>query len=279
VYRYRFEIVAATLFLGYWIMPFNWRGATLLHERFLGPAWGLIVLCAAGRREAHKLVRIVASVVPAAILLVSWPQFLDSDGMHRDLDALLAEIPLKSAVALCGVDAKQDKIRIYAPTPGAARSLGVRGGRIGNSILQSPISPVQTNAAYRWDEFDVRIYSSGGCSLEPSHDLDRFGYVVMMTPDPRMQYVVKLAFAPDATFVTSRGNWMLFRSTHEVAPLLSPDVPSPPGVPTVLARIEMVIRREVARVEAQRKGLPPAPSAAPSAAPSTSPSPSPSPSP
>lgn len=278
-HRYRFEIVAATLFLGYWVMPFNWRGATLLHERFLGPAWGLIVLCVAGRREAHKLVRVAVAVVPAAILLVSWPQFLDSDGMHRDLDSLLAEVPMKSAIALCGVDSKVDKIRIYAPSPGPARALAVRGGRIGNSILQSPISPVQVDTPYRWDEFDVRIYSSGGCSFEPSHDLDRFGYIIMMTPDPRMQYVVKLAFAPDATFVTSRGNWMLFRSTHQVAPLLSADVPSPPNVPNVLDRIELVIRREVARIEAAQRakgGQPSPPGAAPG--PTSAPSPSPSPS-
>lgn len=237
VLRYRYELTGLVFLAMYVALPFNWRGATLLYERFLGPAWALLVICAGPRRAAPRLAKIVSCVVPVAVLLVAWPQFADADHTYRDLDALIAEVPKSSAVAIVVVERRKFHERVFAASSGAARVVADRGGRAGLSLAISPISPVQFDPRYRWDEFDQRMFRSEALAFQPATDLDRFGWVIASSREPEMRAVIAYAFLPDAEVVAERGEWMLLRSTHPQLPLTSGDGPAHPRVRTIIQRI------------------------------------------
>lgn len=237
LFRFRFEALSAFFLFAYFTLPFNWNGATLLHERCLGPAWALFVLCAAPRELPARIARIAAAVVPVAILFVSWPQFYDSSKTYSDLDAVLAHIPRGRAVTLCAVDRTIYRTRVYSAAVGAGRALAVKGGRAGMSLTISPISPVLLEPKYRWDEFDRRIVVKGSRALKPPYDLRRFDWVIAQSRDPGTRKYLEAAFKPEAKLVMAQGEWLLFQSTAEPAPLLSPELVPPPGEPTILDRI------------------------------------------
>lgn len=234
--RYRFELTAAGFLFFYLVMPLNWRGATLVYQRFLGPAWALLAIGAAPR-VAPRAAKLLASVLPVAVLLLAWPSFVESDEAARDLDAIMDAIPLKSSVALVAIDKKRDRPRMFSTSVGPARTVARRGGRVSLGLAISPISPVQIRAQYRWDEMDARTLMYGSRALKPANDLDRFGWVIAESHDPHLRTVLTRVLQPEAELVMERGEWLLFRSTKPQAPLTSPDVPAREDESTVVDRV------------------------------------------
>lgn len=246
--RYRFEVLGLGFLLGYFVMPFNWRGATLLHERFLSPAWALLVVMVAPR-VASRLARLAVVVVPLGILFVSWPQFVDADRAQRDLAAIIEKVPTGSAVASCVVDRTIAATRVFNMGISVARVVAVRGGRTSYSLTISPISPVQVQHPARWNEYEARVFRNGSFALRPTHDLDRFGWIIAQSRDPEARKYLIVALAPDAEHVDTRGEWLLFRSKHQLVPIDSGDVPLPRPMESLLDR--------VVQIEAAIKGPPP----------------------
>jgi hypothetical protein len=242
--RYRFELIAGLHFIGYAICPFNWRGATLLHERFLGPAWALLVIVVAPRVTVPRLARLVPLVVPVGILLLCWPQFADADRTYRDLDAIIERIPKNVAVTLASLDRPAYHTRTYSAGTGPARIVAERGGRIGISLMISPISAVQLLPEWRWDEYDLRTTYKGSKMLLPAHDLQYFEYVVGQSRDPDTRKQIKIALSPEADFVVEKGEWLLFHSRLKVLPLKSKEVPPAPSTQTIMDRVYQVAKMQ-----------------------------------
>jgi hypothetical protein len=241
--RYRFEAFAFALLLTAAVSPDRYQGATLLHQRFLAPAWALFALAAAPRGAPSRLAKLATACLPVGMALLSWPQFLDSDQTYRHLDELMARIPMNNSVALAVVDRPLYRTRVYSAGTGPARSVVLRGGRSAVGLYTSPISPVQIRREYRWDELDVRMILSGSMTLMPSHDLKRFEWVVAESRDPRVREALIVAFQPDADYVATSGEWMLFHSTHPQVPMTSADMPPSAVKDTIFDRVSYMVRR------------------------------------
>ena len=99
--RYRFELLAAGLLLGYLGMPFSLHGITLIYHRFLFPAFAVGVLTVAPRLPVrpHRLALFLAGLLPVAALLILLPDFADASEACRELDKLLTKVKRGSAVA------------------------------------------------------------------------------------------------------------------------------------------------------------------------------------
>jgi len=246
----RFVVVGVVFLLGYFVLPFTWGGSSMLHERFLGPAWGVLAIALAPRAAPARILKLVLAVVPTGALLLAWPQFLDASTTHRQVDELLAQVPTGSSVVSCVVQTPPARTRIFSASLAPSRSLASRGGRAAPSLLISTLSPVQIRPAYRWDETDVRLVYSNGRALQPAADLRRFGYLVVQVHDDDAQRLVVQALAPDAELVDGRREWLLLRSRHRPLPLASPDLPAdlqddagPIGRETLPARMTYLQRR------------------------------------
>lgn len=235
--RYRFELTGACFALSFFVAPFQWNGATLLHERFLGPAWAIFVVCAAPKGDPPRISKLVAGVLPVAILLLSWPQFADADACFKNLDRVIAEIPMNTSVTLVSMDRPIYRTRLYSAAVGPARTVAERGGRMGLSLTISPISPVQIRSQYRWDEYDMRTLRFGSRALRPTEEMNRFAWIIGQSRDPAARELLIAAFKPDAEHVVTHGEWMLFRSTHPQISMLSPDTPPDPHRETILERV------------------------------------------
>lgn len=251
--EHRFELVAGLHLLAYFAVPFNWRGATLLHERFLGPAWAIFVIVSAPRAGFPRLARVVNSCLPLGILLLCWPQFVDADHTYRDLDVLIAQIPFGSAVTQTALDKPAFRTRTYSASTAPARIVAERGGRIGVSLLISPISPVQLRPEWRWNEYDARTTYLGSKTLKPPHDLQRFEWLVAQSRDPLTRDIIVVALAPEADFVIGKGEWLLFHSKKEILPLKSKETPAPIGMETALDRVYELTRRHLGDLEERDK--------------------------
>jgi hypothetical protein len=226
------------LFVISWLAsPFTYQGATLLHARFLGPAWALLAITAAPRSVPSRLAKICTACLPLGMALLSWPQFVDSDQSSRHLDEIMALIPINSSVALAAVDHPLYKTRVYSAATGPARTVAIRGGRASTGLFISPLSPVQIRQGYRWNELDVRTLLGGSMHLMPAHDLVRFSWVIAQSRDPSVRDQLVIAFQPDAEWVATSGEWMLFRSKHPQLPMTSPDSPPRAVGDTVLDRV------------------------------------------
>jgi hypothetical protein len=222
-------------------MPFSWRGATLVYERFLGPAWALIVICAAPR-HAPRIAKLLVSVLPIGMILLSWPQFADADRSGRDLEVVLEAIPLGRSVTLCSLDRPVFRTRVYSGAVAPARVVAVRGGRVAPSLAISALSPVQIRPEWRWDEYDIRTFLYGTRALKPSHDLQRFEYVIGQSREAEVRRLLIEAMTPDGELVLTSGEFVLFRSTRPQAPLMSPDVPAAFQTATILDRVNRLSR-------------------------------------
>jgi len=245
--HYRFEATGLAFLLGYVAMPFQWNGATMVYERFVGPAWAVFVIAAAPRTEAPRIAKLASAVLPVGILLLSWPQFADADRTGRNLDLVIAQIPKNSAVAPLSVDRAIFKTRVYSASVGPARAVAERGGRNGLSLTISPLSPVQLRPEYRWDEYDVRTLLYGSRAMKPAHDLTRFGYVIAQSREAEVRDIIVEAMRPDAELVAEQGEWLLFKSRHALVPLMSGDSEPDPSMETILDRVRYlaIMRYEV----------------------------------
>lgn len=258
--RYRFEALALSYLALYFTLPFNWNGVTLLHDRFLGPAWSLLALSAAPRAAPRLVSKVSVAFVPLGILLVEWPQFEDSSRTFRDLDAAMAVIPRGSATALCVLDRPgAGQVRAYSAGPGPARVVAERGGRAALSLVISPLSPVLIKPGYRWDDIDVRLFADASGSLLPDHDVGRWQYVIGESRDRGIRQAIVLAFEGSAELVFAKGEWLVLRARKPPVPLDAPDDPAPKRrLETVRERVTAI---EKAYLDAARGGppLPPPP--------------------
>lgn len=252
VLHYRFEALGVGFILAVMIAPSTWNGATLLHARFLGPGWALLAITAAPRFEPPPLAKIAIAGVPLGILLLCWPQFVDADRTYRNLDSLIARIPKNSAVALASLDRPVYRTRVYSASTGPARAVADVGGRMSLSLVNSPLSPVQIRPQWRWDEFDARLFAFSSRALKPTHDLDRWEWVIAQSRDPAVRKAIAQGFQPDAELVAEEGEWLLLKSTHPQAPLASPEVRSKAGQETIAERVAVILRNEY---DAQQRAL------------------------
>lgn len=243
LHRYRFELLGVAFLVGYFVLPFNWNGATLVHERSFAPAWGILVVCAAPRRGVARVAKLTAGVVAASVLLTGWPQFVDASRTNRDLETLLAEVPTGKAVTLCSIDRRHPGLRVYSAPIAAVRSLALRGGRGGVSLLISPIAPVQVRPDLRWNDYEARELLYTTRAFKPAHDFRMFEYVIGHSREEEVQDLITEAFAPEADLVGTRGEWTLYRSRLPVVPLTSPDRPAPPDLDTVYDRLNYLLAR------------------------------------
>jgi hypothetical protein len=269
LYRFRFEVLVVVYLGLYFGMPFNWNGVTMLHERFLGPAWAVLVICVAPRGETPKLAKLAGAVMPLGILLTGWPQFADATRAFKLLDQLLEHIPMGKSTAVCVLEHNVKPFsRIYSAAPGPARVLTTRGGRSSIALTASPISPIRLRRPYRWDEYELRTFIYGSKSLMPTHDLQRWEYVVSQSRDPSTRAKMIRAFAPDADLVFAQGEWLLF---HSKKPSLGIDAAD--GWPPAEAQHDTVMHRLIALDREEARARLGAPAASSSSASGSSPAP------
>lgn len=239
----RFLVASAGLFALYLVFPSAYGSMSMMHDRFLAPAWALFVLAFAPAGRVRPLGLVAASTPPLAVLVLAVPQFVDSDRVHRDVARLLADVPRGSAVTVVVPDGPGDRRRIYSTATAPSRSVALVGGRAGLSLAISEFAPVQIAPALRWDEYERRLLGLGTLSLRPRYDLKRFGYVLARTPDePNARALLAAAFGEDAAPVAVAGEWTLFRSTHDVAPVDAPAIVGPEGAETLRDRLRRLTR-------------------------------------
>jgi hypothetical protein len=240
LHRWRFQLFGLALLIAYFAMPFTINGATLVNQRFLAPAYAVLVLaCAAGSAlSAPRLAKIFATVMPIGSLLIVWPEFADADRSYKELDTLLPLIEQNSS--LCQLELGTSTVnRVFSAASGGTRAVAVRGGRICYTFTDSTISPVMVNRDYQWNESLERLLFDT-YKFRPSHDFTLYRYVVAHSPGGAIADVAIRAMEPDAKLVGRTGEWLLFESRLPTRPLLSPDVPLPdPKPPTLRKRMRL----------------------------------------
>jgi hypothetical protein len=241
----RFGILAAALLGLYFVMPLTFSGSTLIHQRFLAPAFALAALTTGARRPAPGWAPLLLAF-PVAMLGLMWGDFLTQDAEYRDLDVILSRMADRSAVAQ--LDLTPHRASVVAPVVGgAARALAVHGGRLLFSFTDAPAYPVSVPAQFQWNEPVLRL-SRAPYAFLPEHDLRRFRYVLAKLTAPQLRGAIVDAFAPEATLVTEAGPWLLFESNLPLVPLTDPDEPLPAPLPMSLGqRVQAILRAGAVR--------------------------------
>jgi hypothetical protein len=239
----RLPILAAVAFLFYLFMPLTLGGSTLIHQRFLAPAFVLAIVSSVPRREVSLPAWTPALVgVPIAMLALTLPSFADQDRAYVDLDAVLTHMEDRSAVAQLDLDPREPSV--VAPIVGAAaRALAVHGGRLLFSFTDASYTPVGIVRDAQWNEPVLRLVRTPFAFM-PEHDLRRFRYVIVSLTARDLEPAIVASFAPEARLVFEQGKWLLFESTLPLFPLTAPDaeLPSPPPE-TVAARVRRFLGR------------------------------------
>lgn len=243
LFEHRFALVAFLHLIAYFVTPFTYQSATMIHERFLGPAWAIFIIIVAPKRApVPRIGRILAMALPLGVLLISWPQFADAHTSYSQLDTLIAKIPYGATVTEACIDRPKYGTRTYSASTGPARVVADRGGRSGLSLTYSPIAPVMMPVEHQWNEFNVRIVYIGSAHLIPAHDLEYFEWVIAQSRDPSIREAFVVALARDADFVAADGEYMLFHSKHEIKPILSPEVkPNYRRQETLIDRMKVLV--------------------------------------
>lgn len=242
----RFVLLGASIFGLYLAAPYSFNGAQLVHQRFLAPA-ALVGLVALAAGPAHPdapagspappatrafLGPLLAWVVPVAMLLVVWPDFVDSSVNYDALERLLAQIPKGAAVAVVDVDQERGA-RVYSVTTAQSRVLARSGGRVLYSLTDSTVAPVRIAPPYQWSEPSTRIMPDN-LALRPAYDLTRFGSLLVHASRALDREVTARALEPFASLVDSSGEWSLFRSRLSVVPITAPEGRLPAPAPHTL---------------------------------------------
>ncbi len=243
VHRYRFELTALANSIAYFVMPFGIAGGTMFNHRFYHPAYALVVLSLGPsweRRRLSLLAKAIAAALPAAILLIDWPQFVEADHLARDLDRLIPEIAMDSSLVFVEAD-PSGGTRIFVGSTTGARTLAQRGGRLLFSMTASIIAPIQVNPALAWKEAEARV-AVNTLRLRPEHDLKMFRYILVHSRDPNVAILVRAAMGDDARFIDLSGEWSLFESSLPLIDVGAPELPLPSPAPHTLGwRIRQVV--------------------------------------
>jgi hypothetical protein len=228
VHAYRFELLGLSCLLLYLVLPSTVHGAGLVYNRFLAPAFVILGMCLSARRSAahpSRAARMVLATLPVATLCLALPAFAEVSRSVQDLDQVAQHVERDSAVLELDMGPPVDSIEDVVVTVASGRVLAYRGGRMLASFAESPIAPVMVAHAFDWQE-PLRRITADEYALEPAHDLTRFRYVLLHTPDPGFGMLFAVAVAPEGQLVAKVGEWFLLESTLPVVPLLSPDVPA-----------------------------------------------------
>lgn len=234
---HRFGVLAALCLVAYLAAPFGAEGFAFLHERFLAPAWVLGAIALARGAAPRRATIALAATFPAAILLVSWPQFLDSDRAYRDLAALTSQIPLGSGVLAEAVPLADGGTRVWSASAFSGRVVAERGGRTTQMFTYTRVAPVHVAPGHWWNDIDARIYERGTLAAIPEHDLGYHGWLVLDVRDADQRRIVDRLLAPTAELVATQGEWQLFRSRFAPVSLLEVPPPAPRDVPTLGDRL------------------------------------------
>ncbi len=246
LWRYRHAVLAAlflVLFLGF---PMSLGGNTLLAHRFL-PVAALFLVVACAPRVATRRYAIVATLVPLVTLGLLARTYAENDRRQRDLDAVLAHLPM--GVAVAQLDLTPLPSGRVAPVPGlASRAQAERGGRMLFALTDMPPNPIYVRADARWNEPMLRL-AHAPFAFMPTHDARRFAYLLTLNRSPAGRPRVRAALAPEDELVASEGEWDLYRSTLPTVPLDAPDAPLPSPPPETLA--DRVNRHAIGAVPAR----------------------------
>jgi hypothetical protein len=222
-------------------MPLTLGGSTLIHQRFLAPAFAVAALAAAPAGKGAPRWAPALAAFPLAMLAATLGGFIEQDRSYRALDTVLAQMDDDSAVAQLDLTPREPSL--VAPIVGpASRALAVHGGRLLFPFTDAPALPVKVPWKYQWNEPILRI-APAPFAFMPEHDLLRFRYVLVYERTAAMEPALVSAFAPEARFVTKAGPWMLFESTLPLVALTSEDAPLPTPAPEHLAdRVRRILQ-------------------------------------
>jgi hypothetical protein len=230
---WRFVSLGLLCAVGYLFMPEALLGSTLIYQRFLPPAFAVLVMSLLPRGLPSARVASVVVLLPMGMLASTWHLFSEANRSYRDLDVVLAHMDDCGAVAQLDLTPRNPSM--VAPVVGAAaRALAVHGGRLLFSFTDAPTYPVTMPPAKRWDE-PVQRLAPTPFAFAPAYDLTRFRYVLVWAPVAAVRTVLEDAFAPEAKLVVGSGDWLLFESTLQTVSLLAPDGSPPRPMPQPLA--------------------------------------------
>jgi hypothetical protein len=232
--RARFALFAGLLVVGYLVLPYDAGNSHLIFHRFLPPAFVLLVTLAAPRTsewEAPRVLSWVSLAAPLAALAVVLPTSIECDQMFRHFETLLPRIEPGSA--LVALDTHSSGTELLRGLDLQGHAVALRGGRTFFDYTQSPTSPALLAKRSQWNDSTRRLLH--GEDFRPAWDLKRYRYVFVHIARPEEIMSVRVALAPEAHFVDSAGDWMLFESNILSVPIDAPDAPLPSPAPPSFA--------------------------------------------
>jgi hypothetical protein len=257
--HFRFEILAGLLILAYLAAPLSVKGTRLVYQRFLPPAWTLLLVASCARAPQPKpspLPRLLSALMPLVPLLVTWPLFVESSATYRDLDAAITHLTPGSAYVVLGVG---DPLHAReSPASFDGHVVGALGGRGIFDATLSESSPVYQRVAAQWPSGFRRFYDA--IHFLPSHDLSRYRYVLLYAHDLDAANLATLAMQPEAKLVFHQGEWTVLESTLPLAPLDAPDALDPDPWPKTLGDRAAEVFARLQRIPPAQRRLPLAPS-------------------
>lgn len=253
LFEHRPVVVAGALFLLYLFFPTQILSATLVHQRFLPPAFALFAIWAIPSHSPHprgirliRLAKVTAALALAGPLLTAWPAFHDAHASYRDLDRLLPKIGTGQAFFVHQL-MDEHHSKLFASGTACGHVLAHRGGRCAFDFTQSPISPFHMRTSSMWQNSTHRALVGGNVWPLPEHDFRRFRYMLVWYPykyAPLVE-VAEVALRPTVRLVATEGQWALFESTIIEHDLTSSDTPpKKPLPPTVRNLVREELRRQ-----------------------------------
>lgn len=258
LHHYRFEILSASLMVGYFAAPVNMRSTTLIYHRFMPPAWAILTVTLGARAKLEspwRLPRLLAAIVPIVPILTSWPRFVDADEIYTDLDAAIAHMDKGSSYIVLELG-PMNGYWLYSPVTGQGHIVAMLGGRGFFDFSESPASPVILRREIVWTHIFERL-DGHSYRFYPAYDFTHFRYAILHTPDATIASVVMLALRPEGRFVFQQGEWTVIESTLPQVPLDSPDEPTPVPHPLTLRKRSLETMAAIRQTPVDDLSLPP----------------------
>jgi hypothetical protein len=234
LHHFRFEILSASLMVGFLAAPVNMSSTTLIYHRLLAPAWIVFAVAAGVGGSGWRIPRLLAAVVPIAPLLVAWPKYVETDRTYKDLDAIIDQMDEGSSSIVLELG-PSPSMWLTSPVTGGGHVSARLGGRAFFDFTESPSSPVHI----RTDKFLERTYArldAHSYRFIPAYDLHRFRYVILHANSESVLTVCAMALQPEARIVAQVGQWALLESTLPLLPLDAPEGPMPEPRPPSLSK-------------------------------------------
>ncbi len=230
----RFGLFGGLLVAAYLLAPADASNTHLIFHRFLPPAYVLFVTLAAPRERRWSfppLLGWITLAAPLASLVITLPTCFDCNRMFRHFEKLLAYVEPGSAVL--ALDTQSSGTELVRGLDLQGHAVGLRGGRTSFDYTQLPTSPALLARGAEWNDSTRRLLH--GEDFRPAWDLQRYRYVFVRIARPEEIMNVRVALSPEAHFVDSSGDWMLFESDVLRVAVDSPDAPLPSPAPPSFA--------------------------------------------